>query len=121
MRFLQSAVDLFPELAPSARIRGAGGKILIESETLKTVGIDTASHAVAEAIVFLDRSAGPARLNRVKPSEALERILEDDPAMDDRVEEANHAVLRRLLEIESFELRYSGVDDAVDLLETVLR
>ncbi|MGA7414723.1 MAG: hypothetical protein WBW33_29910, partial [Bryobacteraceae bacterium] len=93
---------------------------------IRTAGlpIETASSGPIDFIVFLNRgdfSVGPPRLIRLDPEEAWERLLPSVwavqlPAVHERVE-----ALGRLLDRPLYEIRYGPLDDAIDVLEQLVR
>jgi len=120
-RFRAEAPDLFPELRGHTVGRQLDNKPTIEVFTAD-LPIRTAPECRLEHIVFLDRRPGiRASLARIGREEAVERLQEDmaafDPALDRRRSEAVEAIA----EAPAFELRYSDYEEAVRLMEQIVR
>jgi hypothetical protein len=118
IRFRESAAGLFPELAGLESRRRPNGRTGIEVLTAGLAGMATASRCRAGALVFLNRvPAGPASLAPVEPAVALERCLEGSPTYGNDVRAAHRDTLSRLASLGAFELTYSRLGDAVQILD----
>jgi len=122
-RFREPVGELFPEFKGLRSSLRAYGKPTIEVRTA-CLPIETASSGPIDFIVFLNRSdftGGPARLIRLDPEDAWERLVTSIwavqlPAMHERVE-----ALAQLLDRPLYEIRYGPLDDAIDVLEQLVR
>ena len=121
IHFRETAVEILPELNGRRTTRNFAGKTTIELSTAKMPGIRTAFQCRAAAVVFLAREeSGPAYLVPVSKDEGWRRLEQDLPLFDQPVHEEHKASLRDLLETGVYELRYSGLDDAVRTLEELV-
>ncbi len=122
-RFREPVGELFPEFRGLRSTLRAYGKPTIEIKTA-CLPIATASSGPIDFIVFLNRagfSGGAPRLIRLDPEDAWKRLLPSVwavqlPAMHERVE-----ALGRLLDRPFYEIRYGPLDDAIDVLEQLVR
>jgi hypothetical protein len=122
-RFREPVGELFPEFRGLRSTLRAYGKPTIE---IRTAGlpIETASLGPIDFIVFLNRagfSGGAPSLIRLDPEDAWGRLLPSLwavqlPAMHERVE-----ALGRLMDRPLFEINYGPLDDAIDVLERLVR
>jgi hypothetical protein len=120
-RFREGAAEIFPELRGLTVGRQLDHKPTIE---VRTAGlpIRTAPECTVERIVFLDRCPGrSARMAPVGMEEARERLMGDTTLWEPEVQARRIEVLESLLEAPAFELRYSSHEDAVPLLERLVR
>jgi hypothetical protein len=117
LRFLASAVALFPELAgqPLSITRGGERTIGVRAASLP---IATAWSARAERIVFLRRQDGraAAEVIPISQSDALAKLEAELPLYGERVRQQQVASLRNLLRQPAWEMRYGELEPAVDRL-----
>jgi hypothetical protein len=119
--FREEAAEIFPELRGLTVGRELGHKPTIE---VRTAGlpIHTAQECQVERIVFLDRRPGrSARLERLAKEVARERLFGDPSLWEPEVQARRMETLESLLEAPAFELRYGSYEDAVPLLERLVR
>ena len=116
-RFRPSVSSLFPEITGTARPRNGKPTIVIRSEQIPN--LRTAHECEVDFVIFLNRSAKPvpASLSRVSRQSALPRLFQrvwppELPIHEERLQAVEH-----LLAAELYELTYSGLDEAIDLLE----
>jgi hypothetical protein len=122
-RFREPADKLFPELQGLKSTHRAYGKPTIEVRTETLEGINRACESSVDAIVFLNRpdhNGGAPSLRPLSPEEAWERLsfsvwAIQMPAFDQRL-----AALRRLLDLPIYEMQYSALNPAIDLLEQLV-
>jgi serine kinase of HPr protein (carbohydrate metabolism regulator) len=121
-RFRPSAQTLFPEFAGWTESRRARGKPTIEVATELLQTIRTASSATVHSIVFLNRKhAGrSAELIPLSRETAVERLSTsvwppELAAIHDR-----QSSVENLVQNSNFELRYRTLDEAIDLLDTLV-
>ncbi len=116
-RFREPVLELFPELQDFDALR-TYGKLEVRTHLLEHV--KTANESPLDAIVFLNRAdheGGPPVLHPVSEEEVWKRLsfsvwAVQMPAFEDRLN-----ALRRLLGVPAFEMRYSAMSPAIDLLE----
>jgi hypothetical protein len=123
LRLLPEAVELFPELI--------GEKLNSRSDRQGCLEIDVLRHfpdaALAScrpvALVFLERGQEPMpRLYPVTAEIALGRLQQDIVLDEDSVVERHYSLLKRLVEVGTYALQYSGrPSQAVSLIEGLLR
>jgi len=122
MRFRESAVSLFPELAYQRVTPRATGKLAIELATRTNVEITTISECSVDYIVFLNRfDPSPDGLLRFSQERALEWFEQVVCYGESDTRRAHYATLRNLMTAEIFEMRYKQMDTALHLLETLVR
>jgi hypothetical protein len=116
IRFREDAKLLFPELSDFIVARRHNGALGIEART-SDLPVTTALGCSVDHLVFLRRAhTGGARIERFEVSEAL-RWLEKTPFYGPRnVQESQRQAYRRLMDAGIWELRYSDLADAVELL-----
>ncbi len=120
MHFRESALALLPELHGRLARVLATGKLSVEVNTNEFPEIRRIVQAPAEAVVFLNRTpGGPARLVPITVQEAFSRLERELPLMEQM--ENHRAALRHLAEVGAFELRYRNLDDAITVLESLVR
>ena len=116
-RFREEAKFLFPELENFRVASRPNGKWAMEVRTSE-LPVTTANGCSIDHMVFLRRSrSGPARMNRFDAADALawlERAVLYGPG-DFR--SAQRQTYRRLLDAGIWELHYSSLSDAVNLLD----
>lgn len=122
-RFRESAADLFPELRGYTGLREHNGEPTIELATANLPGIRTAEEAEAKAIVFLNRrdsSCRGASLVPIPKEEARQLLFENPWPADLPGRAARSEAIERLLCVSIRELRYRTLDEAIELLETLI-
>lgn len=122
IRFRPEATSLFPELAAIPSTVAPNGKPTVEIKVSQIPNAHTSTSCLVEAVVFLDRQkTGPAELLPISIDEALDRIQSDQPQWNlpvlDEQREARLSILSRGASV----LRYSDFDEAVALLELLVR
>jgi hypothetical protein len=120
-RFRAEAPEIFPELRGLTVGRQLERKPTIE---VRTAGlpIRTAPDAHIERVLFLDRVPGSrARLRQIDKQTALERLSSQTPVLDPDLQPQRTRTIEVLLEAPVFELRYGSFEDAVSLLERLVR
>jgi hypothetical protein len=117
IRFRPSGIELFPELEGRAVTPRAAGKPSIEIPTAQFPELSTADSAAVEHIVFLNRCDGESPqlvpIARKWLMHWFSRYL--ITSVDSH--SAHESAIRRLLEAETFELRYKDLDWAVERLQ----
>jgi hypothetical protein len=123
LRLLPEAVQLFPELI--------GEELKLRSDYQECLEIDVSSHfpdaALVScrpvALVFLERGQEPTpRLYPISAELALGRLQQDIVLDEDSVVERHYSVLKRLVEVGTYALRYCGQPShAVSVIEGLLR
>jgi HPr Serine kinase C-terminal domain len=122
-RFREAAGELFPELIGFKSTHRAYGKPTIEVRTETLEGIKRSCESSVDAIVFLNRpdhDGDAPSLRSLSPEEAWERLsfsvwAIQMPAFDQRL-----AALHRLLDLPIYEMKYSALNPAIDLLERLV-
>ena len=121
LRFRADAPDIFPEL----RGRTVGYQ-LDHKPTIEVLTADlpirTAPECRVERIAFLDRRpavrAGIAPIGR---EETIERLQPDMPMFDPELDAQRIKVVESIAEAPAYVLRYSHYEDALLLLEQIVR
>jgi hypothetical protein len=123
LRLLPEAVHLFPELI--------GEELKLRSDHQRCLEIDVSSHfpdaALVScrpvALVFLERGQEPTpRLYPISAEWALGQLQQDIVLDEDSVLERHYSLLKRLVEVGTYALQYSGrPSQAVSLIEGLLR
>jgi hypothetical protein len=117
VRFREDAKFLFPELANCRVALRPNGALGMEVRTSE-LPVSTASGCSIDHVVFLRRSSsGPAKLNHFGAEGALawlERAVLYGPA---EIQAAQRQAYRRLLSAGIWELHYSDLSDAVNVLD----
>ena len=122
IRFRQSAIDLFPELAYERLTRRVNGELAIELPTSSLSNFSSALQAPVNHIVFLRRKEFAAvRLTRLTAERVLPWFEQVLTFGEPDVRGAQRASLRRLLTANLVEMSYSDLDSAVSCLETLVR
>lgn len=120
-RFRADATNLFPELQGRTAGRQLDSKPTIEVLTAD-LPIRTAAECRVEHIVFLDRRPGVrAGVARVGSEEARERLQRDMAGFDPELDARRNAVVDSIAELPACELRYAHYEEAVPLLEQIVR
>jgi hypothetical protein len=117
VRFREDAKTLFSELENCRITSRLNGKQGMEVQT-SDLPISTANGCVIDHVVFLRRSSsGPAKMSRFHPDDGL-AFLERTMAFygPEEVQASQHQTYRRLLDAGTWELHYSKLSDAVELL-----
>jgi hypothetical protein len=119
IRFRPHSRELFPELTHRQLTPRMEGKPSIEIPTAELAGVKTAHEATIHHLIVLDRHpAGPAQLTSLPTHLALERFHANlHPTRELRCDQI--AALQILGEIQAYELRYSGLDDAICCLRSL--
>jgi hypothetical protein len=115
IRLRHTAATLFPELGGRPAVSFNGKQSII----LDSAGLETAFQCRPERIIFLERDGTPATLAPV--AGACERLLAGIIEYTPEVRAAHRASLERLTEIPALTLRYQGLDDAIPVLEGLVR
>jgi hypothetical protein len=117
VRFREDAKFLFPELENYRVGLRPNGELGMEVRTSE-LPVATANGCSIDHLVFLRRSrSGPARVNRFNPDDALawfESVAFYGPA---DVQAAQRQAYKRLLKADVWELHYSDLSDAIQLLD----
>jgi hypothetical protein len=122
LRFRETAAEVFPELQGRLAARRPNGKLSIEIPTAELPGIDTAPQVRVNYVVFLDRQpAAKARLTPIGNRTAISRLARQLVMPDSPAYEEQKASLEKLRAADAFELRYSGLDLAVEQLTRLVR
>lgn len=117
VRFREDAKFLFPELADYKVQRRLNGALALE---VPTSGLDvtTAIGCSIDHLVFLRRSrSGEARMNRFSAGEALRWLEKATLYGPEHVRASQRQAYRRLVDAGVWELHYSDLSEAVELLE----
>jgi hypothetical protein len=118
-RFREPVGQLFPEFLDLKSTLRAYGKPTIEVRTDTLAKIQVAEESAISAIVFLNRPAfdGTPALIPVPAEEAWRRLSHSVWAVQTPAFEQRLAALECLLHLPCYELRYSKLDPAIDLLQ----
>jgi hypothetical protein len=117
VRFRPDAARHFPELEGHLAGLRPNGKLSIEVPTSLFPGVRTAGRCPIRRLVFLDReSDGPARLDRMRPGDAVPPLLADLPSYGPEVNAAHETAIHQLASLPAWRLRYRTLDDAIRLL-----
>ena len=117
IRFREDAKILFPELAGCKVERRLNGALGIEARTSQ-LPVTTASGCSIHHLVFLRRSrAGPAGIDRFAKAQALRWLEKATLYGPEDVQASQRRAYRRLLDADVWELRYSDLSDALNLLD----
>jgi len=121
MRFRPEIVEILPELKGVPRLETVLGKRSFEIRTAEVPGIETAPRCRPWKLVLLSRRPdGPAELVRVQAEEARQRLTRGLPLWEPGVWAEHQASIKRLLDCEAFELRYSTLAGAVDQIRKLV-
>jgi hypothetical protein len=117
IRFREDAKFLFPELADNNVARRHNGALGIEARTSE-LPISTAGGCSIDHIVFLRRSrSGRPGINRLEAGEAQRRLGKATLYGPEEVRVSQRLAYRRLLDAGLWELYYSDLPDAVQMLD----
>jgi hypothetical protein len=120
-RFRAEAPELFPELRGRTLGRQLDRKPTIEVHTA-ALPIHTAPDCRLTRMVFLDRQPGSrAVLTRMAREEAQERIRQEMAVFDPELEPRRIQAVETICEAPAYALRYPEFEDAVVLLEQLVR
>jgi hypothetical protein len=120
-RFRAEAPDLFPELRGRTVGRELDRKPTIEVFTAD-LPIRKAADCRVEHIAFLDRRPGiRPGITQMGKDEAQERLMADMPSFDPELDAQRMQVVESIAEAPAFALRYSNYQEAVLLLEQIVR
>jgi len=121
VRFRPSARELFPELRGRSLTPRAAGKPSIEVFTKELPGIVTAKDSQVRYIVLLNRcSSLRAELTPLTRDEMLPH-LGGSLFAEEWTPQPRATILERLCVASMYELRYSDLEDAIELLERLVR
>ena len=117
IRFRDSGVQLFPELEGRIVTPRATGKPSIEVSTLEFPELITSDSAQVDYIIFLNRrnTANPG-LHPFSREAAFQWLFQT-PLLAAADSSLHETALRKLLEVDIYELRYTDLDWAVERLE----
>ena len=122
VRFRPTAKELFSELHGRDLTPRIQGKPSIEIPTAE-LGLATSEHAAIHSVIFLNRKpSAEAELVRLQRGAAVQRFqdaLNQYPHEDFR--ELQTAALLQLSSVDTYELRYSDLHPAIDLLDRLAR
>ena len=122
IRFRDSATALFPELSTERVSERLSGELSIELATASVPGIATVSECMVDYLVFLNRyNPEPEGLFRFPKDEALAWLNQVVCWGDRHLRDKHKAVLKQLATAEIFEMRYTKMDTALRLLESLVR
>ena len=117
IRFREDAKFLFPELADSKIARRHNGALGIEVRTSE-LPISTVGGCSIDHLVFLRRSrSGRPAMNRLEAAEATRWLEKATLYGPDVVRVSQRQAYRRLLDAGLWELHYSDLSDAVQMLD----
>ncbi|WP_263366664.1 phosphoenolpyruvate carboxykinase (ATP) [Edaphobacter bradus] len=119
LRLRDSGTQLFPELEGRTVTPRATGKPSIEIPTAELPGFLTSESASIQSIVFLNRSNVRTPELVPYPWEKANAWFQQFPYDTASTRAAQQAALSHLLEVPIFELRYTGLDWAIDRLNTL--
>jgi len=119
IRLRESTVEIFPELKqhPSTP---HDGEMVIELATADVPEMKTRQYCPIDYIIFLKRGPYAAPQLAPFPKHSLSKWFEQILWGPKEIRDAHRATIRTLLTAETFELRYSDLNSAVDLLETMV-
>jgi hypothetical protein len=116
-RLRHDAARHFPELAGYVPIAHPNGKLSIEVPASLFPAVRTQGRCSIHSLVFLDReSGGPARVEPIRPEDAVTALLADLPSYGAEVNAMHEKTIHHLATLPAWHLRYRALDDAVRLL-----
>lgn len=119
MRFRPTAVEVLPELEGHLTLIKPWGKFSFQHPKEAFPDFKRELYTFVDAVVFLNRPAGgPATLVPMSSEEAFARLNQELPMME-QIEDQRSS-LRRLVEARSYEFRYTDLNDAVNVLESLI-
>jgi len=122
-RFREPVGELFPEFKGRNGTLRAWGKRTVEVSTHSIDGLTTAEEGPVNAVIFLNRPAhepGPPQLISLSNEDSWRRLSFSVWAIQMPAFEQRLAALQRLLKVPIFEMRYSELDPAIDLLQNLV-
>jgi hypothetical protein len=122
-RFRDPVWQLFPEFKGRPSTLRAYGKPTVEVLTRSVESIQTAEESSIDAIVYLNRPAhksGPPALVPVSREEAWNRLRSSVWAVQIPAFQERLAAIQRLLNVPTYEMRYSELSPAIALLERMV-
>ena len=119
VRLRDSSVRLFPELKGRQITPRAAGKPSIEIPTAELPELNTAAAATIKSIIFLNRHEAETPRLVSFHKEKAKFWFSQAPFRNRTHHLAQEAAIRRLVDTEIFELRYSNLEWAVERLETL--
>lgn len=121
-RFRETAGELFPEFRGFTDIRRGNGKPTIEVRTDSLPAVRTALESHVDYVVFLNRRDGAeAILLPVSEQETRRRLFFNPWPLELPMHAERRAAMERLLTAPAYEMRYRGLDGAVNRLEQLVR
>jgi hypothetical protein len=121
MRFRDSATELFPELRHQRVSQRLSGEFSIELATATDPEIAVAQECAVDYLVFLNRkNPTPQGLFRLPKNKVLRWLQQVACYGEQHIREEHKAALRSLVTADVFEMRYSGMDSALRLLERLI-
>jgi hypothetical protein len=121
-RFRPTATSLFPEL--KGRLQARNGKPTIEVETRTLPHIKIAYEYTVDHIVFLNRRTHEINVPRLAPVSGkgcLNRLFQNPWPAELPINQQREAAIERLLDAPAYELIYSDLNSAVDLLDGLVQ
>jgi hypothetical protein len=121
IRFRESAMEIFPELADRQLTLRVTGEMALELPTATLPNVKTAAQSSVDCIIFLNRQpTGAASLAPFPKDVALEKFEKIICFGERGVREAQKAALRDLFTVDVFELRYSDFASALRQLDSLV-
>jgi hypothetical protein len=117
LKFVETAVALFPELAGKPTLVDPRGKPVILMNPGEDPTIRTAMSTPVEALVFLRRERGAAGVHALDAEDAWERLVSEIAMLTPASFEAQKKAARGLLAARVAEMRYWTLEEGVALLE----
>ena len=121
IRLRPSASELFDEVAGKAITPRVAGKPSIELFTSTIPGIRTGTSCEIDYIVFLNRGETNSQELIGLPKETARHYMHKHLCGLEELRRSQIASVERMLTAEVFELRYRGLEWAVDRLERLVR
>jgi hypothetical protein len=122
MHFRDTAARILPEFDGRLATLNSVGKISIEVRTSELHKVRTAFQGRVASVVFLERRADmPARVAPVSTAAAFHGLASDLPLSPQPLYDAHRSALRNVVAAGAFEIRYHDLDEAVSLLEPLIR
>jgi hypothetical protein len=120
IRFRDDVAQHFPELGSQIARTRPNGKLSIEVLTTSFPEIAKARRVPVGGLVFVDRmTGGPARLEPVAPSDAVEALLADLPTYGPEVNAMHEKTIGALAGVPSWRMHYRTLDEALQLLSGI--
>lgn len=117
VRFRPSAAALFPEIQGRELTPRAEGKPSIVIPTAELSGITTSADSQVHCILVIDRhESGDAKLTPLPPEAAIP-LLESSLYPFEEIWQSQLNTVQQLLSAKVYALRYSGLDEAIQLLQ----